>query len=90
MKIADFGIAELLMDEDDEMKIKAGTRAFMAPETFQVGIYNAKLTDIWAVGATLYYMILGKVPFPGKNYYELKKSISNNEPEFPEDMDPLC
>ena len=34
VKIADFGIAEILQDEEDEMKNKVGTRAFMAPETF--------------------------------------------------------
>ena len=36
VKIADFGIAEILQEEDDEMrKDKAGTRAFMAPETWK-------------------------------------------------------
>ena len=74
MKIADFGIAEILQDESDEMKNKVGTIAFMAPETLKgfekslvinliVGNYNAKQTDIWAAGGTLYYFLVGKIPF---------------------------
>jgi len=35
VKIADFGIAEILQDEVDEFKTKVGTAAFMAPETLK-------------------------------------------------------
>jgi len=41
----------------------------MAPETFKAGYYNAKYTDIWAIGATLFYFLTGRIPFPGKSYF---------------------
>ena len=72
------------------MKNKDGTRAFMAPETFIPGYYSTLENDIWAAGATLYYFLVGQTPFKGKNYYQLKKSIKETEPVYPESMDPLC
>ena len=42
VKIADFGIAEILQDENDGVKNKVGTAAFMAPETFQSNIISIK------------------------------------------------
>ncbi len=60
------------------MKDKAGTRAFMAPETWKKGKYKGKPTDIWASGASLYYMVLGEIPFKGKSYFALKDSVLNS------------
>lgn len=42
-----------------------GTPVFTAPECCQGLTYHGKLADTWAVGVTLYCMILGRYPFLG-------------------------
>jgi [calcium/calmodulin-dependent protein kinase] kinase len=70
------------------MKDSAGTRAFLAPETFKKEKYKGKLADIWAGGVTLYYLVYGKLPFQGRNFFEMRKSIMEDEIKFPFPLDP--
>ena len=64
----DFGISTMLEEGENELKTNAGTKMFLAPETWS---FNKKFdgykVDVWAAGVTLYYMIFGKLPFTGKN-----------------------
>lgn len=70
--ITDFGISSkrgghhgYYYDEE-----KSGTLAYMAPERFLEGYEPVAESDIWALGATLYEILTGKVPFGeegGKN-----------------------
>lgn len=62
-KLADFGIASLKGDP----KITAtgmimGSPSFMAPEQ-ATGDESGPKTDMWALGATLYYAVEGRAPF---------------------------
>ncbi len=79
MKIADFGAARIIRKEDQpgvstggEMLLNnptminlIGTPAFMSPELFgEDGIYCVgPESDVWALGATLFQMIYGTLPF---------------------------
>lgn len=62
--ITDFGIsaemggADIHSDDDS-----GGTFAYMAPERFIDGTPPMAESDIWALGATLYELITGDVPF---------------------------
>lgn len=62
--ITDFGISTkrggLHGHYEDE---NTGTMAYMAPERFEEGVEPIPESDIWAVGATLYEMLTGNVPF---------------------------
>ena len=62
--ITDFGISSTFGGNqhgyDDE---NAGTLAYMAPERFAEDHVPSAPGDIWALGATLYEMITGQVPF---------------------------
>jgi serine/threonine protein kinase len=91
VKIADFGAAVFTMDSN---KVAfGGTPAFMAPELFltnkQVDFTKSPLIDIFALGATLYYMVVGRPPWMARNQIDLATKIKNFELTFPNDnIDP--
>ena len=61
LKIADFGSSQLTR-VGDLVKRTAGTPAFMAPEMCSGGSYQARMADVWALGASLYMFIFGNNP----------------------------
>jgi serine/threonine protein kinase len=81
LKIGDFGLsrpAEEPLDPEDDDEI-VGTLPFMAPESFD-GVRNYQ-TDIYALGASLYYLILGKYPARKRDTYsQTKKDRLNFRP----------
>ena len=63
VKLADFGVASLT-DEPGitTIGVTVGSPAFMAPEQAQ-GTPVGPATDLWALGATMYYAVEGRPPF---------------------------
>lgn len=73
LKVADFGLAKA-MDEDVSMTQSGtglGTPLYMAPEQARNAKHVDHRTDIYALGATLYHMLTGKLPFTGNTALEL-------------------
>ncbi|MEP3479054.1 MAG: serine/threonine-protein kinase [Fuerstiella sp.] len=73
VKVADFGLAKVL-DEDVSMTQSGtglGTPLYMAPEQARSAKTVDQRSDIYALGATLYHMLVGKVPFNADNTLEL-------------------
>jgi serine/threonine-protein kinase len=64
VKLMDFSVAHNI--EDPPVR-DTGTIAYMAPEHFDPARKISLLTDIFAMGATLYRMLSGKYPFTSKN-----------------------
>ena len=60
-KIADFGIAKWLQDDDDFSSTMVGTRLYMSPERY-FGQYSFA-SDIWAMGLSLHELAVGVHPF---------------------------
>lgn len=60
--LGDFGMAVELRKADDRCQGCAGTPHFVAPESFH-SYYQSFQSDCWAVGCTLYLMLLGQCPF---------------------------
>jgi serine/threonine protein kinase/Tfp pilus assembly protein PilF len=75
VKIIDFGLAKAIAAQDDPMSLTqggfVGTPAFASPEQFG----NASLdirSDIYSLGATLWFALTGKTPFAGRNVNEIR------------------
>lgn len=64
VKLMDFSVAHNI--EDPPLR-DTGTIAYMAPEHFDPKRRISLLTDIFALGATLYRILTGKYPFTNKN-----------------------
>ncbi|CAM9292717.1 unnamed protein product, partial [Pylaiella littoralis] len=64
-----------------------GTPTFHPPELFgEDGVSRISFaSDVWALGITLYQMVVGKMPFFGRSYRALMASIQMEELSFPSD-----
>src|SRR5438034_1436583 len=92
IKVLDFGLAKLTEPQgsttDNEAPTKAmvntgagtvmGTANYMSPEQAK-GTHVDARTDLWRLGAVLYEMITGHVPFPGETPTETISLILQKE-----------
>ncbi len=60
--LGDFGLATRLEEVVDERDEVSGTPPYMAPELVQ-GLQVGPATDVYALGATLYHLATGVLPF---------------------------
>jgi serine/threonine-protein kinase len=90
-KVADFGLAKCL-DSTQELTatgVEVGTPLYMAPEQAR-GDSGAvgPATDVWALGAMLYELLTGQVPFHGRSKLETLEQIRSRAPEPPRRLHP--
>jgi eukaryotic-like serine/threonine-protein kinase len=93
-KVLDFGLAKRMPEADlsaatvsQEPVTKddgiVGTLLYMAPETLRNEPADAR-TDLWALGAVVYEMVIGRPPFEGRTGYEISSAILREQPKsFP-------
>jgi serine/threonine-protein kinase len=84
VKILDFGISKIMPRRSSQDPVDVsitntrqilGTPLYMAPEQLDSS-KNADMTsDIWSLGAILFELLTGAVPFDGKTLQELRKRI---------------
>ena len=82
VKLIDFGIAldtTLRKMTWARMSQTMGTPDYMAPEQIK-GLRGDARTDIYSLGAILYEMLTGKVPFPSENVYAAMRSKMHDDP----------
>uniref|UniRef100_A0A1J3CRW3 non-specific serine/threonine protein kinase n=1 Tax=Noccaea caerulescens TaxID=107243 RepID=A0A1J3CRW3_NOCCA len=91
VKIGDFSVSQVFKDDDDQLRRSPGTPVFTAPECCLVsGItYSGRAADTWAVGVTLYCMILGQYPFLADTLQDTYDKIVNNPLIIPDGLNPL-
>ena len=90
VKLADFGIAEIIRRKQPTFLSGGSTRsgsdglqsssirgspAYMAPERFR-GEPATPQSDIWSVGVVLFEVLTGEQPFAGEDFYAIKRSVA--------------
>ena len=87
-KLMDFSIAHNM---EEQPICDNGTIAYMAPEHFDSSRKISFLTDIFALGSTMYRMLTGKYPFTSKDTAQQilnQKAVPVNQirPEIPQEV----
>src|SRR5262249_43254277 len=101
-KITDFGLAKLVIGGGDlrtQTGELLGTPSYMAPE--QAASRHRAIgaaTDVYALGAILYELLIGRPPFKGESPLETLRQVVADEPVAPSrlrpkllrDLEPIC
>lgn len=74
-RLADFGLSTS-WEQGSLLRVNAGSRAFMPPEMIESRPSDPFKADIWALGLTIYYTFLGRLPWTAESPKELKCAIS--------------
>lgn len=86
VKISDFGLSLLTTADEASLRLTQtgrvmGTPHFMAPEQLRGGELDARV-DIYALGATVYSMLAGQIPFADLNITQVfARSASEPPPD---------
>ena len=80
VKITDFGAALLASERAQMMAI--GSPAYMSPEQLKDRPLDHQ-TDIYSLGAVMYHLLTGRLPFHAESDFSLIYQITNVEPEPP-------
>ena len=84
VKLADLGIAKNTEENVQLTKshVMMGTPAYLSPEQAQDAHSVDVRADIYSLGATLFEMLTGRIPYPGKSTYDiLRKMVSEPVPD---------
>ena len=77
VKVIDFGVAKALAEKPDAMGLThggfVGTPAFASPEQFTDARVDVR-SDIYSLGATLWYLLTGNRPFRGTTIEQIRAS----------------
>ncbi|MCB9904417.1 MAG: protein kinase [Planctomycetes bacterium] len=83
VKLLDFGIARASNESSiTQHGMLVGTVLYMSPEQVR-GDELEMRSDIFSMGAVLYHITTGKLPFPGKSFPEVCMAILDGKPEPP-------
>ncbi|KAG0586979.1 hypothetical protein KC19_2G132100 [Ceratodon purpureus] len=88
IKICDFGCSRMFEGENDELRRSPGTPVYTAPECCSGSHYSGRTADIWALGCTLYCMVMGRYPFLGDTFPSVFEKIVKQPLFIPEGTDP--
>lgn len=88
VKIGDFSVSQVFEGDNDELRRSPGTPVFTAPECCLGLTYRGRAADTWAVGVTLYCMVLGQYPFLGDTLQDTYDKIMSNPLLIPDDINP--
>ena len=89
VKLADLGLARLTADEKwamSEAGMAIGTPYYISPEQVRGQVDVDIRSDIYSLGATLYHMVTGRVPYDGETPTEvMRQHVDKNAVLVPPD-----
>ena len=87
-KLTDFGLTKSLVDPTQTIE-SAGSPNFMAPEQADSTLGTTGTpTDIYGLGAILYYLLTGRPPAVGETLSETLRNVVAGEPVAPRQLRP--
>ena len=82
VKIADLGFAKHL-DHTQVTSTMLGTPTTMSPDVMNIKESDSKTysikADLWSLGIITYQLVIGRLPFTGKDFNELRTTIQNGK-----------
>jgi uncharacterized RDD family membrane protein YckC len=89
VKVGDFGLSISTLARDVHHELEAGafqgTPQFAPPEQLRGEPLDIR-ADIYAVGATLYYLLTGQPPFDARDLRELVSRVTSEPPRSPREL----
>lgn len=87
VKLSDFGCSKVFATGNEYLERCNGTPAFLAPEMMKPNTrYRGRPTDVYALGACLYTLLFGRIPFSAPNLYKLFQVVQNDPVKYPPDV----
>jgi serine/threonine-protein kinase len=85
VKVRDFGLSKLEKVDDEETGLttkntRVGNAEYMAPEYIKTSKYHTK-GDLYALGALMHHMLVGKPPFTGSMLDVLSAHVGETPPK---------
>ena len=94
VKLLDFGLSKACSKDGETAitlgNISLGTPGYMGPELFKDSLNADFRTDIFSVGATLFFLLTGSAPFKGDNLQQCYEDTLRNSPPAPENLEGVC
>lgn len=81
--LVDFGLAKNSRDKEltnSSSDLLLGTPAYMPPEVIRGHVDHDVRSDLWSVGLTLRYALMGHEPFPDLQGFRLLDAVANHTP----------
>lgn len=82
IKVADFGLSNIIMDDEAMLKTACGTPTYAAPELLKGKGYGVEV-DMWSLGVVVYIMLCGFPPFYHEDVQVLFRLIMAGKFKFP-------
>lgn len=81
LKIADFGLACILSEEEKKLYLRCGSPGYVSPELLNDKGYDCQ-ADVFSAGVIMYVMLTGRPLFRGDNINEILERNRNCSLQF--------